>query len=226
MLSPPAGKVRHRRDRRAIIEIGLCVVDVASLQRKSKRSILVKPSRSEIGPFCTDLTGLTPSMFTDAVSFAEATRILKKEYDSKDRLWASWGDYDRRQFERQCAAEQIGYPFGTTHLNVKSLFATSIGHDHELGLDGVYSKLGLTMEGRHHRGVDDAWNIAEVLIRLLRSIRSIGADDLKVWLFAIGIRYLRWRLRRHRSNANRLNISKVALFITKINTSATFSSVN
>jgi inhibitor of KinA sporulation pathway (predicted exonuclease) len=67
--------------------------------------------------------------------------------------------------------EWHGYPFGPIHLNIKSLFATAIGHDRELGLDGAYEILGLTMEGRHHRGDDDAWNIA-ILCRILQRLRD------------------------------------------------------
>ena len=28
--------------------------------------------------------------------------ILKREYRSLERLWASWGDYDRNQFQKVC----------------------------------------------------------------------------------------------------------------------------
>ena len=166
---PPDGQTSE------IIEIGLCPVDVKTLTRLEKRSLLVKPERSEITDFCTKLTTLTPEMFGEAGSLADAVRILKKEYRSKDRLWASWGDYDRRQFERVCSAFGIGYPFGPSHLNVKSLFATAIGHDHELGLDGAYEYLGETLEGTHHRGHDDAWNIAGVLCAMLKQFRNTGA---------------------------------------------------
>lgn len=164
--TPPSGQESE------IIEIGICSLDVATLQRLSKRSLLIKPARSEISTFCTKLTTLTADMFADAMSFSEAVRILKSEYQSKDRLWASWGDYDRRQFERQCAATKVGYPFGPTHLNVKNLFATAIAHDHELGLDGAYERRGMKMEGTHHRGDDDAWNIAGILGLLLRQVRG------------------------------------------------------
>ena len=162
---PPPGQTSE------IIEIGLCTVDLKTLTISEKRSLLVKPTNSEISEFCTALTTLTPDMFVDAGSLADATRTLKKKYASKDRLWASWGDYDRRQFERVCKTQKVGYPFGPSHLNVKSLFAAAIGHDHELGLDGAYEKLGLTMEGTHHRGDDDAWNIARILCRLLGAMR-------------------------------------------------------
>ncbi|QDV40613.1 hypothetical protein Enr13x_04190 [Stieleria neptunia] len=65
-----------------------------------------------------------------------------------------------------------GYPFGITHLNVKSLFAVSLGLKHEVGLDGAYEMLGLQMEGTHHRGDDDAWNIAGILCRLLAAAQK------------------------------------------------------
>ena len=155
-----------------IIEIGLCPVDLKTLTRLEKRSILIKPVKSEISQFCTELTTLTSDMFAKAGSLTDAVRILKKEYSAKDRLWASWGDYDRRQFERVCQDQNVGYPFGPSHLNVKSLFAAAVGTEHEMGLDGAYKHLGLTMEGTHHRGDDDAWNIAEILCRLLKSMRG------------------------------------------------------
>ncbi|WP_442508400.1 exonuclease domain-containing protein [Novipirellula sp. SH528] len=164
--SPPPGQTSE------IIEIGLCTIDLMSLDRTEKRSFLVKPVQSEISDFCTELTTLSPDMFTDAGSLADAVKVLKKEYRSKDRLWASWGDYDRRQFERVCKDLNVGYPFGPSHLNVKSLFAAAIDSGHELGLDGAYKQLGLELEGTHHRGDDDAWNIAHVLCRLLRTMRS------------------------------------------------------
>lgn len=164
--SPPHGQSSE------IIEIGLCPVDLKTLTRMEKRSILIKPIQSEISEFCTTLTTLKPEMFTHAGSLTDAVQILKNDYQSKDRLWASWGDYDRRQFERVCANQGVGYPFGPGHLNVKSLFAAATGSAHEMGLDGACRHLGLTMEGIHHRGDDDAWNIAEIVCRLLRTMRN------------------------------------------------------
>jgi inhibitor of KinA sporulation pathway (predicted exonuclease) len=162
---PPDGQVSE------IIEIGVATIDVATLGRVEKRSILVKPVKSQVSEFCTRLTTLTADHLKDAGALADATRILKKEFRSQDRLWASWGDYDRRQFERVCREFNVGYPFGTGHLNVKTLFAVAHGLDHEVGLDGAYQRLGLTMEGTHHRGGDDAWNIAALLGRLLAASR-------------------------------------------------------
>jgi inhibitor of KinA sporulation pathway (predicted exonuclease) len=163
---PPAGETSE------IIEIGLCPVDVATAQRLEKRSILVQPERSDISRFCAELTGLVPEMFTRAGTLADAVRILMREYQSSDRLWASWGDYDRKQFERVCRLAGVKYPFGPSHLNVKTLFSAAARQPRELGLEEAYELLGWNLEGRHHRGHDDAWNIAGVLCLLLDSSRS------------------------------------------------------
>lgn len=164
--TPPAGQASE------IIQIGVCTVDTKSLERSDKRSILVKPAHSEISEFCRNLTGLTAESLAGAGTLAEATAILKREYHSKDRLWASWGDYDRRQFERECKEKELSFPFGLGHLNVKTLFAVAQGLDRELGMGEAYQRLGWQIEGVHHHGDDDAWNIAGALCMLLKRMRG------------------------------------------------------
>jgi len=154
-----------------IIEVGVAEVDVASATLASNESILVCPERSMVGPFCTELTTLTSQQVAAGVSFEEACRTLRKRYASEDRPWASYGDYDRAQFDRQCAAAGVRYPFGRTHLNVKSLFALVHRLPREVGMADALRRLGLPLEGTHHRGGDDARNIAKILCALLSAAR-------------------------------------------------------
>ena len=159
--SPPPGEENE------IIEIGICTLDIAAGERLEKRSILVKPERSKVSKFCTKLTTLAQSQVEGGISFREACSILRQEYFSKERVWASYGDYDRRQFERQCQSQKVNYPFGVSHINVKNLFAVIHALPHEVGMDEALELLGKPLEGTHHRGVDDAWNIAGILSELL-----------------------------------------------------------
>lgn len=158
---PPPGQESE------IIEIGICVLDVRLGKRVDKRSILVRPERSRVSPFCTKLTTLTQEQVDTGITFREACRILKKEYMSKKRVWASYGDYDRRKFERECASKKISYPFGPTHINVKNLFALKYRLQREPGMAQALKEAGLSLEGVHHRGGDDAWNIANLLCQIL-----------------------------------------------------------
>ncbi len=164
--APPAGEESE------IIEIGICPIDISSGQRLEKESILVKPEHSKVSEFCTKLTTLTQAQVNQGITFQQACSILKKKYLSKERVWASYGDYDRRQFERQCQSFKISYPFGTRHLNVKSLFAIIHALPQEVGMEQALELLNLPLEGTHHRGGDDAWNIAAILSELLLQARA------------------------------------------------------
>jgi inhibitor of KinA sporulation pathway (predicted exonuclease) len=167
--APPSGEINE------IIQIGLCRLSLRSLARVDKTSILIRP-KSSISPFCTNLTGITSEMLAGAGTLADALEQLRQHHVHRDRLWASWGDYDRKQFERDCAHYSLKYPFGPRHLNAKTLFSLAMGLSRELGLDEAYRMLNWKMEGVHHRGDDDAWNIAGVLAHLIRRMRTADVE--------------------------------------------------
>ncbi|MBJ7427386.1 MAG: exonuclease domain-containing protein [Bacteroidia bacterium] len=153
-----------------IIEIGICLLDVNTGEITDNRGILVKPERSVVSTFCTQLTTITQEMLNnEGISFKDACKILKTEYDSPSRAWASFGAYDLNQFKRQCTDQGIGYPFGPSHINVKTLFALKKKLGHEQGMDGALKLLNLDLEGTHHRGVDDAKNIAKIMNWILNN---------------------------------------------------------
>lgn len=160
---PPPGEASD------IIEIGVCVLDVQSGERAERESLLVRPERSSVSAFCTRLTTLTPEQVAGGLPFVEACALLERRFKTGERAWASYGDYDRRQFQKECGALGVRYPFGQTHLNVKNLFALAQRLSREVGMDRALARLGLPLEGTHHRGGDDAWNIAAILARVLLS---------------------------------------------------------
>lgn len=163
-----------------IIEIGVCPLEVSSGTRLGKESILIRPEHSTVSEFCARLTTLTREQVNCGLSFEEACRLLREKYLTRKRTWASYGEYDRNQFERQCRLFGVEYPFGTRHINVKNLFALMNGLDRERGMDGALAYLGLSLEGTHHRGGDDAWNIARILSELL--FRRVGVPSAPVIL--------------------------------------------
>ena len=150
-----------------IIEIGLTVVDLAERVRVGKHQIMVRPERSTVSGFCTELTGLTQEQVDTGVTFAEACRQLRREHYADSRAWASWGDYDRKQFLRQCDATAVRSPFGSVHTNAKQQFAVANGWPKGVGMHEALEVARLPLEGRHHCGADDAWNIAALIIQLM-----------------------------------------------------------
>ncbi|HEY7597478.1 MAG TPA: 3'-5' exonuclease [Actinophytocola sp.] len=157
---PPPG------ERSEIIEIGLTVVDLAAGERVSRHGILVRPAHSRVSEFCTELTSLTQAEVDGGVGFAEACRRLAGEHAAPTRPWASWGDYDRNQFTRQCRADGVGYPFGPVHTNVRAAFTEAHALHRRPAMPEALTLAGLPLDGRHHRGADDAWNIAALVLHL------------------------------------------------------------
>src|SRR5690606_29635528 len=90
--NPPSGQESE------IIEIGICTLSLESGEVGEKHSILVRPQRSTVSEFCTKLTTLTQEQVDKGVSFETACQILRDQFDSANRVWGSWGDYDRKMF--------------------------------------------------------------------------------------------------------------------------------
>ncbi|GAA3312867.1 3'-5' exonuclease [Nonomuraea dietziae] len=153
------------------------MVDLHTRERVSRHRVLVRPARSTVSAFCTELTGLTQEEVEKGLTFTEACRLLAAEHAAGRRPWASWGDYDRHQFTRQCQATGAPYPFGRRHTNVKAVFTEAYELRKRPGMAQALQVAGLPLEGRHHRGEDDAWNIAALTLHLV-SLDPRHADRL------------------------------------------------
>ena len=161
---PPPGQQNE------IIEIGVSVFDLSSLTPDSGVSILVKPQRSKVSAFCTTLTTLTQEQVDTGIPFDQACARLEAEFDTKARIWASWGTYDLRIFRDQCASFGVPYPFGEQHINLKHVFADRMNDKKQLGMAAALKFCDLSLEGTHHRGGDDAYNIGRILAVLLKHV--------------------------------------------------------
>ena len=142
-----------------IIEVGLGIIN--------KQSYIVKPKLSIISNFCTELTSITQEMVDNGEDFDQVCEKIRYEYGTDSRIWASFGEYDKNQFRKCCSRFNVKYPFSDMHWNIKSIASIFYGWP-EMGMDNLLNKLGLKLEGRHHRGVDDAYNVAKILIDILR----------------------------------------------------------
>ena len=151
-----------------IIEIGAVVVNdsyeiLGDIQR------FVRPVRNPVlSEFCTKLTSIVQSDVDSADIFPHVLQDFQNEVERisgqkmRNMTFCSWGDYDRNQFMRDCDYHGISYPFGK-HRNVKKEFARR-HRVRPTGITGALKILGTRFEGSHHRGIDDARNIARIFI--------------------------------------------------------------
>jgi len=155
---------RHESE---IIEIGAVLVDGKRLRPVAELMTFVRPVlHPGLTAFCTELTTITQDQVDDAPRFPAAAARLAAF--GAGALFCSWGNYDRNQLTADAARHGLASPLGPDHLNVKQLFADRLGFRRGLGTHAAMARVGLTPEGTHHRGIDDARNIARLLAVALR----------------------------------------------------------
>lgn len=157
---PPEGEYSE------IIEIGGCLLNLYTLEISDKIDIIVKPIKSHISEYCTKLTTLTQETVNAGISFNDACELLADSLKTKNKLWTSWGDYDRVTFYEQCRAFKVPYPFSLRHINAKTLHALYRGLKQEVGMSKALALEQMELLGTHHRAVDDAWNTARILVKI------------------------------------------------------------
>ena len=163
---PPKGEYQE------IIEIGVVPVDLMKMEIGQGESIYVRPGRSTLSPFCTELTGITHGILREnGVTYDDAIKRLTSEYDSRICTLVSWGDFDRNMFWKGTDLYGSDFPFHKTHFNIKYFFSMWQGGAKLYGLGKALKKMGIEFEGRPHCGKDDAYNTAKILIEMLKSFK-------------------------------------------------------
>lgn len=149
------------REETEIIEIGAVLVDAATLRPIDEFQTFVRPRvHPRLTPFCVRLTTITQEDVARAPNFREVAPKLAAF--GQGALFCSWGGYDRNQLERDARRAKVRVALGARHFNIKEAFARAAGE----GPCGTYAALrrvGLQPTGTHHRGIDDARNIARLL---------------------------------------------------------------
>ena len=149
------------RDESEIIEIGAVLVDGETLCAVDEYQTFVRPVlHPKLTAFCTELTTIRQADVDDAPRFPEVSPQLR-EFGA-GAAFCSWGNYDRHQLAADARRHAIPMPLPGPHLNLKELFAKTMGGKRQ-GMRGALARVGITATGTHHRGIDDARNIARLL---------------------------------------------------------------
>jgi 3'-5' exoribonuclease 1 len=154
---------RHEME---IIEIGAVLVLGQTLTPVSEFQSFIRPVRHPVlTPFCTRLTSITQAEVDAAPAFPEVLdRLTRWIYaHPAPHVFGSWGDYDRNQFDQDCRFHNVPYGLPHRHLNLKRAFSERLGIGKKLGMAGALAQVGIALQGTHHRGIDDARNIAWLL---------------------------------------------------------------
>ncbi len=148
-----------------IIEIGAVMVEIPNFNVVSQFQTFVKPIRHPIlTEFCKTLTSISQTQVNQAPIYPEAMAQFQSWFKVYSNLcWGSWGDYDRKQFEQDSQLHHLAFPLEFPHFNLKKILSKSQGLKGFYGMAKALKMAEIPLVGTHHRGIDDAYNIAQLM---------------------------------------------------------------
>lgn len=167
---PPKGEVGE------VIEVGVAELDVADLRVLRSESLLVRPVRSKVSPYCESLTGLTAARLRrEGRPLDEVARVLTKRWGVGSKAWMAWGA-DRRALDEEFSRNGLESPFSEAWCDLGLQFTLLSGRDAAVGLATGSELLGLDPEWERHSGVADAVQAAKAWAALATTVRNSIAD--------------------------------------------------
>jgi 3'-5' exoribonuclease 1 len=144
------------------IEVGAVMLASAGGPVLREFNAFVRPIESLIlSDFCLALTSIRQDDVDAACVYPVVLeQLLNWAGSSTPFIWCSWGAYDLKQLRSDCRRHGISFPAALEpHINLKREFARLTG-DRPRTMKEALRLKSIPLQGRHHRGIDDARNIA------------------------------------------------------------------
>jgi len=166
----------HDFGRMETIEIG--AVELLSGQSAPARefSRFIRPvAEPRLSDFCQRLTTIRQEDVDRADYFRAVFPDFVGWIGQEPFVLCSWGRYDQTQFRIDCERHGLAFPTAFEHhVNLKKEFARLRGVK-VCGMERALEHAGLALVGTHHRGIDDARNIARLTALVLPELEESGA---------------------------------------------------
>ena len=164
-----------------LIEFPCVLLDANDLRTVGEFSTFVRPTqRQQLTAFCTELTSITQ----DQVDAAQPLEIVLKRFstwlpemlgtdDLSRVLPITCGEPDLQyMLPNECKRKGLPVPAPLKYYcNIKKPFSGLLACKAG-GMTNMLRQLNLRLEGVHHRGIDDARNIARLVVKLVQ----LGAE--------------------------------------------------
>ena len=163
-------------DRMETIEIGAVAMPTAEGPPTRQFGRFVRPvAEPVLSDFCTRLTTIRQRDVDGADGFQAVLPQFVDWIGPAEFVLCSWGAYDLTQLRIDCRRHGLPLPAGLErHVNVKKEFARVLGGK-SCGMAQALASVGLPLEGTHHRGIDDARNIARLAAMVLPAVEASGS---------------------------------------------------
>ncbi len=154
---------KNRHEQNEIIEIGALSIN-DKMETVSEFAEFVKPIiHPKLSDFCTELTSIKQSDVDFADTFEKVlTRFWNWIDLEQDYILCSWGFYDKSQFKKDCLLHGLNTEWLKKHISLKHQYTKILNLRRNIGMVNALKNEKLPLDGTHHRGIDDARNIAKI----------------------------------------------------------------
>jgi 3'-5' exoribonuclease 1 len=161
--------------RMEIIEIGAVELPKADSAPTRDFSRFIRPvAEPQLSEFCCRLTTIRQRDVDQADIFSAVFLEFLEWISHEPFVLCSWGGYDLSQFRIDCDRHGMKLPQSfERHINLKKEFARLQGVK-VCGMARALAHAGLPLHSTHHRGIDDARNIARLAALVLPALDSSG----------------------------------------------------
>ena len=172
-----------------IIEFPVVVICSKTNEIVDKFHSYVRPViNPQLSDFCKELTGITQKQVDSAPILSNVllkmdSWLKEKDYLNKKICFAADCVSDLQDFywtqsvTKQKVIPEDAYSYLRKWCDIGKLFKEVFKTNRTHSLKGMLKLLGLSFEGRTHSGIDDASNIARVLLKIIEKGGLADAND-------------------------------------------------
>ncbi|KAI8822515.1 ribonuclease H-like domain-containing protein [Fimicolochytrium jonesii] len=173
-----------------IIEFPVILIDGRTMEAIATFHRYVRPVVNPLlSDFCIELTGITQDVVDGAKSFPEMMCEFEEwlgtytTYPFDNVMFVCDGPWDIRDFIRkQCEHSVVSRPpYLCKFVDLRRLYIEHY-HRERANLAGMLAGLGMQFEGREHSGLDDAKNIARIVVKMMKEDGCIFKPNKQVKL--------------------------------------------
>lgn len=152
-----------------IIEIGAIKLNPYGEVTGAFNQFIKPVLNPRLSAFCQELTTIEQEDIDRAKSFPDVIERFQDwaEIFDEDYLLCSWGNFDRTMLIQDCRLHRMEEEWAEEHINLKRQYQELKKLRRPWGLRRAVESEGFEFTGVHHRGIDDAENLAKIFGKYL-----------------------------------------------------------
>ena len=153
-----------------IVEIGACKIDIHAKKIIYQFQIYILPRSGHISKSTRKFIKMKPEDVAGAVDFKKGISLFSS-WLGEDYYLCSWGRDDKVHFIDQCIRSKVKLDWLVNHNDIQKPIGKILSEENnQLGLKTALQLANIEPLGIAHRGIDDAINTAQLLLKYIDQI--------------------------------------------------------